>query len=119
MGGAPFQAVKHACLLLSDSIFGNTPEDNCFSKVHLVFYCHVLHSTLHTSRESFNDEVNKAIVTGGTDFNICFSYIEKSIKKVPVGSGIQVIFLTDGQGSNQNKENLKNLLQREMKERDV
>lgn len=80
MNGSPFESVKMACLQLSDTIFGQSEEDNSFKRVHLVFYNNVLNPTIHTSKGTFDQEVNNQYVQGGTDFNICYNYIDKYVK---------------------------------------
>lgn len=50
MSGAPFEAVKMGCLSLSDSIFGQTVEDNSFKKVHLVFYDSSIYASTHYNK---------------------------------------------------------------------
>ena len=59
MGGAPFEAVKQACLLMAESIFGDGQGDGPFAKVHLVFYCHILSPTVHYNKQTFVAEVNR------------------------------------------------------------
>ena len=119
MEGSPFDAVKMACFQLSETIFCEKIEDNSFKCVHLVFYNLNVNSTIHTTKASFDAEVNRQKVNGGTDFNICYQYISENVQKIPAGAGIQVIFLTDGQGGNASKDELKQTLANMQKTRDI
>ena len=52
---------------------------------------------------------------GGTDFNPCFRLIQSVIKESKSESKFSIIFLTDGQGNNETRDELKEFLSQQEK----
>lgn len=110
MSGTPFNALKKGCEDLADKIFGYNNEDNSFEKVWIAFYESNVKSDIVDNKYDYLKMLNQHKAGGGTNFNPCFNLIQSVIKESKSESKFSIIFLTDGQGNNETKDQLKSFL---------
>ena len=107
MSGTPFNALKKGCEDLADKIFGEKKEENSFEKVYIAFYESRVGNDVVDNKKDYLNMLSKHKAGGGTDFNPCFKLIQTEIKNSKPESKFSIIFLTDGQGNNETKDQLK------------
>lgn len=107
--GPPFLAVKEGCKNMADQIF----NAGIFEKVHFVWYNHLIQPSVHTDRYSFQQVIRNENVAGGTNFNNCFDYLTQEIQKLDDNTNVQIMFLTDGDGQCNGKEQFRQYLSNE------
>lgn len=77
MSGKPFDALKEACIEISDDIF----DGNKFEEVHTIFYESTCHPFVTTHKNEFLANVHNQRAGGGTGFINCFNHIEKTLRE--------------------------------------
>ena len=96
---------------MADHLFMADKTQQPFEKVHVCRYgCNLHNPVVVDNKVDYLAEVNYPFRSGGTDFNPCFNYIMNQVSNAPHGSSFFIIFLTDGDGSYDTREQMKEAL---------
>ena len=100
MYGRPIEALKQANLNLCDTLYVNDNEPSAgdkFEEVHLVFFGTNPKDYIARTKQDFKNLTNSIVATGAESFNHCHRIVDAVADRIPDGSEIYVIFMTDGQ----------------------
>ena len=100
MSGKPFAALQKANLNVANVIFdkeNEASEDDKFEEVHLIFFGVHPKDYIAKTKKDFVQTVQAERATGCECFNSCHNIILELGNRIPAGSEIYTIFMTDGQ----------------------